>query len=192
MVWQASSTRAEAVALGDLDQRRHLGRVAEDVDDQDRPGAGRDRGLDRGRVHVERERVDLGEDRRRAGEEHRVGRRDEREGRGDDLVAGPDAQRVQAQVQAGGAARDRDRVAHADALGPGALEARPHRPQRELARAQHLVDQLALALADHRLGERDAVAGRRSTRGGRGARAPAPTGGRRARGCPAAPPTRPR
>ena len=162
------------------------------VNDQDRPRPGRDRGLDRGRIHVERQRVNLGEDRRRTGEEHRVGGCDEREGRGDDLVAGTDPQRVQAQVPAGGAAREGDRVAHADALGPGALEARPHRAQRELARAQHLVHQLSLARADDRLGERDAVVGRGQTRQRPWRRAPARTGGRRARGCPAAPPTRPR
>ena len=118
---------------------------------------GRDRRLDRRRVHVERQRIDLREHRRRAREQDRVGRGDERERRGDDLVARPEPERVQAQVEAGRAARDGDGVLHPDALGPGALEAGHHRAQRELAGAQHLVHQLALTIADDRLRERDAL-----------------------------------
>ena len=155
----------QAVALGDLHQRGHLGRVAEDVDDQDRLGAGRDGRLDRRRVHVERERVDLGEHRRGAGEQDRVGGRDERERRGDDLVARPEAERVQAEVQAGGAARHGHGVLHADAIAPRLLEPRHHRAQRQLPRPEHLVHELPLAVADDRLGEGDALRAPRSPRG---------------------------
>ena len=51
----ASSMTDEAVALGDLEDRVHVGRLAVEVDRQDRLGPRRDRGFDHGRVDRERD-----------------------------------------------------------------------------------------------------------------------------------------
>ena len=53
----------EAVAVGDRAQLVELARVAVDVDGDDRLRPLGDRGLDGGRVEVERPRVDVREDR---------------------------------------------------------------------------------------------------------------------------------
>ena len=92
----------EAVAL----QRRHVGRVAEDVDGQQRARAPVIAAAAARRVEVERDRVDVGEHRPRALVEDRVRRGDERERRRDDLLALPHADGAQREVQAGRAGRD--------------------------------------------------------------------------------------
>ena len=111
----------------------------------------RPRGL---RVEVEGLGVDVAEDRPHALVEQAVGGGDEAEGAGQDLVARPPAQRPDAEVERGGAARDGDRVLDAQPLGEGPLEALAHRAQREPAGAQDLERQLLLALADLRPGQR--------------------------------------
>ena len=84
---------------------RHRRRVAEDVDRQQPDGAlGRPR-RGRGRVEVEGHRVDVAEDRRRALVQQAVGRGDEAERGRDDLVARAPAERPDAEVERGGAAR---------------------------------------------------------------------------------------
>ena len=147
----------QPVTVGDVNQRRQLGRVAEDVDDLDGLGARRDRGLDRGRVHIERLGIDLDEHRRRAGEQNRVGRRHKRERWHDDLVPRTQAQRVETRVQAGGAAGAGHGVGDSRAFGPVMLEPGQHRTQRQLPRPQHLLYELHLTVADDRLGKRDDV-----------------------------------
>src|SRR5204863_8554478 len=79
----------------------------------------------------------------------------ERERRGDHLVTRADSRVSHAEVQSGGAARDRGRVKRADPLREEALELLRHWPEREASRPEHLRDELDLALADHGLRERD-------------------------------------
>ena len=78
----------DAVLLAEWEQLVVLRRVAEDVDGDDRLRPRRDRGLDRGRIEVERVGVDVGEDRRRPFVDRAVRRGDERIGRSDHLVPG--------------------------------------------------------------------------------------------------------
>jgi len=88
------------MALCDGDECRDVGRVPENVHDQDCPGAGGDCRLNRCRVHIECEWVDLCEHRRRTGVDDDVRRGDERERGGDYLVPRADAKGMQAAVQA--------------------------------------------------------------------------------------------
>src|SRR5262249_48041904 len=132
-----------------------LARVAEHVDGDDRARAFGDRGLDRGRIHVQGDGVDVGEDRRRALEDEAVRRRDERQRRGDRLVAGPESRDVAEHVEPGRPAGDRRGVRRADALGRELLEPVDRRSERQPPRAQHLEDELLLPLVDVRPGERD-------------------------------------
>ena len=99
--------------------------------------------------------IDVDEDRLRALVEQAVGRGDEGEGAGDDLVALAPAELAHAEVERRGAARHRDRVLDPEEVGEGALEALPHRPEREPPRAQDLEHQLLLALAEVRARQRD-------------------------------------
>ena len=82
-----------------------------------------ERFLDPRRVDVEGVGIDIDEDRARAEVAHHFGGRGEGERRGDDLVAGPDAEREQREMQRAGAMRDRERVARADIGGEFLLEA---------------------------------------------------------------------
>ena len=139
---------AEALRLGQRAQLGQRGRVAEDVDRQDAGGAlphrvGRGRGIE-----VQRHRVDVDEPRRHALVEQAVGRSDERERRGDDLVALAPAELPHAQVKRRGAGRNGHRIVDPKPLGELALEALEHRAQRQAPGAEHLQDQLFLALAD--------------------------------------------
>ncbi len=83
-----------------------------------------------------------------------------------DLVAFAHADRAQRQVKAGRAAGNRARKRRADALREEPLEGRQARPERQLARAQHLEHRLLLGLAEQRLREWDErVRGTARTRG---------------------------
>jgi hypothetical protein len=113
------------------------------------------------RIEVQRARIDVGEDRPGALVEHDVGAGHERERRRDDLVPVRHADRAQREVQPGRAARHRARVLHADPRREGLLEGGHARPQRELARAQHVDDRRLLLGPEGRLGERDDVGGDR-------------------------------
>ena len=104
-----------------------LGRVAEDVDGDERLRARRDRGLDRGRIEVERARVDVGEHRRRAFVDRAVRGRDERVGRRDHLVPGADARR--------GACRDAGRPCPTRPRRSAARRPRPRTSTRSAARS---------------------------------------------------------
>jgi hypothetical protein len=76
------------VPLGDLQERRHVGALAEQVDDQEGARPIRDAGLHLDGVEVVRDRVDVGEDGPGAGAADGAGGGEEGERRQDDLVAG--------------------------------------------------------------------------------------------------------
>ena len=124
---------------GRRENRRQVGRLAEQVHRDDRLGARRDRGDGRGRVEVEGVGVDVDEHRRRAQPGHRAGGREERIGRRDDLVARADVERHQRRQQRVGARRHADRVRRLQVGGQLALEALDFRAADE-----------ALAVADAR------------------------------------------
>ena len=159
----------EPVALGDRRDRLDVAGLAEDVHRDDRLGAWRDRGLERGGIDVERDGIDVGEGDVGTGVQRAVGRRDKRERRGDHLVTRAHTGTDQTEMQASSATRHRCRVLRTYPVREGALEARPHGAEREHPRVQHLEDQLLLAGADVRLREGDWCAGgahvRRETRG---------------------------
>ena len=108
--WQASSSIAEPALRGDL-ARAPAGRPGSrrcgpaGARRSARPPPPRPLG-----VEVEGDRVDVAEDRLGALVEQAVGGGDEAERAGDDLVALAPAQRADAEVERGRAARDRDRV----------------------------------------------------------------------------------
>ena len=145
----------ETVSIGDRANLLDLAGQSKDVDRDDRLGAWRNCCLDCRWVEVKRDWVDFRERDIRPGLQDAVGRRDEREWRGDDLIAGADASLDEAKMKTRCATRDRSRVLDADPVGEGALEARPHRAEREHARAQHLEHELFLAWTDIRLRERN-------------------------------------
>ena len=137
------------------------------MDRQQRRGRARDRGGHRRRIEVQRDRIDVGEHRTCALVEGDVRAGDERERRRDHLVAVPDADGAQREVQAGGAGRDGARVRGADARGEGRSNAPSIGPERQPARSQHLEHELLLALADHGPGERELLDGGRAHEAGR-------------------------
>ena len=79
--------QGEAVPLADCANLVELARVPEHVHGDDRLRPGCDRGLERGRVEIQRARVDVCEDGRRALDDEAVRRGRERDRRGDRLVA---------------------------------------------------------------------------------------------------------
>ena len=143
------------VPVGDGVQLVELARVAVDVDGDDRLRPLGHRGLDGGGIEIERPPVDVREDGSPALVEEAVRARGERVRRRDDLITRPDPGRDAEQMQACGARGDGRCVGGADALGQELLEAVDRRPEREPARAQHLEDQLLLALAEVRPRKRD-------------------------------------
>jgi hypothetical protein len=121
----------ELVGRRQLGEAIELGRVTEDVDDEDSPRVLGDRGAGRFGIHVERAWIDVDEDRSAALVEDRVGGGDERERRRDDLVARADAGQAHGEVQAGRPARDGGDLTGAYPLGQRGLEPVDHRPQGE-------------------------------------------------------------
>ena len=143
----------DAARLRRLDDRRHVGRLAEQVHRHDRLGPrrdGRDRRVD---VDVERVGIDVDQHRRRADAHDAAGGGEERIGRRDDLVAGADVERHQRREQRVGARRQADRVRHAEVRAQLALEAFDFRAADE-----------ALAVADARDGVEQRLAKRRVLR----------------------------
>jgi hypothetical protein len=100
----------QAVLVRDGEDGRHVGRQARIVHRHDGLGARRDRVLDRPRRDAQRLRVDVHQHHVRAEVAHHLGRGGEGVRGGDHLVAGPDAQRLQRQVQAGGGRVHCDRL----------------------------------------------------------------------------------
>ena len=159
----------QAMSVGDPANLLDLAGQPEDMDRDDCLRAGRDRCLDGCWVKVERNRVDLGKNDVSARVECTVGRGDKREGRGDDLVAWSNPSLHETKMKTRRATRDRGGIFDAYPVGKGALKTRPHRTEREHARAQHLEHELFLARTNIRLREGDWCAGgahlRRETRG---------------------------
>ena len=77
----------DAAAAADLQERLHVGRLAVQVDRQDRPGPPRDLALDLAQVHRVGDRIDVDEDRRGPDVADRPGGGDEGHRDRDDLVA---------------------------------------------------------------------------------------------------------
>src|SRR5262249_5814190 len=149
----------EPVPVADRPQLVELTGIPEDVDGHDRARPRPHRGLDGGRIEVERVGVDVGEDRGCPHVDRAVGRGDERVGRGDYLVAGSDAGEAHAEVQARRAGRHGRAVRRADGLGEELLEPRPDGPEREPPGAHHLDNELLVALVEPRRGEADGPGG---------------------------------
>jgi hypothetical protein len=128
--------QGEAVPGGDLPDQAHLAGLAGVVDDHHRLGARGDGVGDRRRVDVAGERVDVDEDGGRPDVDDDVGRGHEGHRRGDHLVARPDAQGVQGEVQTGRAGVEGDGIRDPQVVCHQALEplrartgAQPARPQ---------------------------------------------------------------
>jgi hypothetical protein len=151
----------QPVAIADRLQFFQLARVAVDVDGHDslRPRA--DGGFDCSRVEVPGARVDVCEDRRRTLVDRAVGGRDEGIGRRDHLVPGRDAGGDAEQVQPRRPARERSRVRRAHGLREQLLEPVDRRAEREPARAEHVDDELLLALVEPGRRQPDLAGGRR-------------------------------
>ena len=153
----------QAVAGGDLGDAVPVGRVADEVGEQQRAGAVGDHLLDPVDVDAVRQRLAVDEHRDPAAADDRcdVGREGERAR--DDLGAGREIEQLEREVE-----RRRPRVAHdpvrlAEARRDLALHAHdpPARPQPLRPGAQHLDHRLDLALVVHAARVEDALAGRR-------------------------------
>ena len=148
----------------ELEQRVEVGRLAGEVHRQDRLRPRPDELAHVLRVDVQVALAHVGEDRRRAAwtitfavAGHVIGRRDH-------LVAGPDAEREQREVQRGGARGDGEHVLAPEVAPPNALlELGRLRAGRQPARADRLGDRLDLLLADGgRLEAEERVTSRRA------------------------------
>ena len=144
-----------AAALCDRQDRRELAWHAELVDDEDRPGPLRHRRFDERGIDVERVRGDIDEHRRRTAAADGVRRRDERMTDGDHLVAGPDAEGQQSEVQCGRAARHRARVRRADGRGELALEGGDLRTLGDPSRQDHAASRFGVPLVEPGSSNRD-------------------------------------
>ena len=108
----------QMMAARDREQAVHVASMPGEVHRQNRAHAAMlaafERLFDPRRVEVEGAGIDIDEHRPRSEIAEHLGRGRERERRGDDLVAGPDAEREQRQMQRARAMRNRQRVARAD------------------------------------------------------------------------------
>jgi hypothetical protein len=139
-----------------LAQRCQCGRVAAVVDGAHGLRAWRDAPLHVRGIDPEVVRAgDVGQHRRCAAVAHRRGGGDERHRRHDDLVARPDAGGQVREVKRRGAARQRDRVRHAQHFRKRRLEALRARTHRQPARAQAGRDRVDVALAQADVEHRD-------------------------------------
>ena len=127
----------QAVRAGQVHDRRHVGRVAEDVDRQDRPRRGADARLDRRGVEAVGDRVDVAEDRRGAHPGDGLGRGVEGVRGGDDLVARPDVQGVERDDEGVGAVGDARAGPAAEALRDGRLQGPPLGAEDEAPAVEH-------------------------------------------------------
>ena len=125
--------------LCELRQRR---RTPEEMDGHDRLRAGRDPLGDVCGIEIHRRGVDVREHRRRTALHDRLGRRVEGERRTDDLVAGPDAHRVEDEDERVRSVCDPDRRWDAEVLSRLALEGFDVRAKDERSGLEHLADPL--------------------------------------------------
>ena len=135
-------------ALGQRQNRLHLGALAVEVDRQDGLGLLADPGLDARRVDVVGRRIDIDEYRllRQAG--NRAGGGEESVGRGDHLVAGTDALGHEADRQRDRSRGDGDGMRRAAVLGQFRLALGDGRAKDALLRFKHGIHRLADFLAD--------------------------------------------
>ena len=127
----------QAVALGDLQDRRHVGGLPVEMDGHDRDGAGRNRRGNRRRRQRQSIGIDIREHRPCAGHHDRqrgVGRR---ERAGHDLVAGADVERAQDEGERVGAGRHADRRRRARGLGELPFEGLELGAENEPAAIEH-------------------------------------------------------
>ena len=106
------------------------------------------------RRQIEGLRVDIHDDRMRAEVDGHVCRGSEGPGRNDHLVAWPDAERLERQVEPGGRGVDRHRMMRAHEPGKARLELADFRPGGQPAGVQNREDSRSLGVGDRRPGKR--------------------------------------
>jgi hypothetical protein len=139
----------------ELGQLVQVGGLAVEVDGNDRLRALVDELAGPGRVDVERVLADVGEDGRRAGVHDHVRGRRPGDRRRDHLVARPDAERDERQVQRRRARRDREDVLRLEVLAHARLELRRARAGGQPAGTERLRHGVDLRLRDRRRLERE-------------------------------------
>ena len=144
-----------------LPQGIQVGSLAGEVDGEDRLGARADEPLHLGRIDVQVAHPNVGEHGPGAGVDDHVRRRRPGDRRRDHLVARPEAERHEREVQRGRSGRDREGVLRLRQLRKTALELRRPRPGRQPAGADRLGDRLDLLVTDRRRleGEKGLAAG---------------------------------
>ena len=145
----------QAVGAGDRHQRGEVAGHADLVDGEDRLGPRGDRGRDGGDVDVVAAVLDVDEDRHAAALADGVRRGDEGVADRHHLVARPDADGEEREVQRGGAVRDGAGVGGADVGGELGLEGGDLRPLGEPAGEDDGGGGLGLLGAEDGLGDRD-------------------------------------
>ncbi len=108
--------------VGDGEQAGHVGHLSVQVNDHDGPRAPGDRRAERFWRHEQRVVADVGKPRRRARTDHGGGSGDERVRWDDDLIAGPDPECSQAELQRIGPVGNTHGVIGATVGGPLPLE----------------------------------------------------------------------
>ena len=145
---------AQVVLLGDGVEPVAVHRQPGKIDGNDRPGGGRDGGLDAAEVEVARDRVDLDEDRLRPDIEDDVARGNPGKRGGDDLVTGADACDVQGNLHRAGAGIEGAHGPASAIFGEFGLEGLHLRARGDPAGAQHLGHAGDGLVVDRRTGER--------------------------------------
>ena len=141
MHWQEILDDRQVVLAGDLHQRRHVGHLPGEMDRNQRLGLLGDPGLDLAHVHAEVVGA-VDKDRTRKQLADRADGRDEGVGGRDDLVARPDAQRLEAELDRVGARVHADGLARADHRGELLLELAHRLAEREVAGRHELAEQV--------------------------------------------------
>ena len=156
-----SSTTRDPVAVAHRGDGVHVGHAAVEVDDDHRPRAVGDGGFERIGGDAPRDRIDVDEHGSRADVGDRRRRRDPRGVGDDDLVAGPDPEGVQREVQRRRARRQRQRVAPPAVGGELRFEAAVLGARLGVPGvARGLGDGVDLAFGDPRTRDRDRELGR--------------------------------
>ena len=142
----------QVVALGNLEQRIHVHRVAVDVHRHDRPRPGRDARFDLGDVHRPRQRVAVDHDWPGACQQDWHRARDDGERGQDDLVAGLQVEQADGDLQGHAAVRDRDAVRSTAIVRPTRFEGFDVRPgARDPTRPQRLHHRRVVGFGQQRL-----------------------------------------
>jgi hypothetical protein len=128
-------------------ERLELARLSGQVDGDDRLRPRSDRFRHLVRIDVEVRVSDIGEDRRRAAVDDHVRRRGPGDRAGDHLVAGPNPERDERQVQRRGSGGDSEHVLGFQVFAQAPLELRRAGPGGQPARADRLGDRFDLLLA---------------------------------------------